>query len=325
MCPLPLVVWLLPVVIRIDAYKNLKIVIDLLIFMNLCRSAHTPPPMSKEELSSTVSIQLFNGETQSLTISLENIGSEDIETLELTSKILTTKGQFASPKVRAAVVLRYQWDSGTPMKSVFLCICVRCWGLRCFRFWRSSRAGLEFCSAVASFSLSSVNVPGWTCDVPQWSLSFHSVSCLCSAPARVILPPHPHPSFHRQSFRLCLCFSSKWKRCCFNNAELSKSCTLISSLTRLQSFVCGLSDIICVFKHQKTWKEFRFIRLSPCWLALHEVTKPLISQKSLSSCFVLFPTEIHPAVPRLDAGAALFAFTFFSRVRLCSDSEVRCS
>lgn len=48
--------------------------------------------MSKEELYSTVSVQLFNGETQQLTITLDNIGSEDIETLELTSKIVTTKG-----------------------------------------------------------------------------------------------------------------------------------------------------------------------------------------------------------------------------------------
>lgn len=49
--------------------------------------------MSKEELSSSVSVQLFNGETQQLTITLENIGSEDIESLELTSKIVTTKGK----------------------------------------------------------------------------------------------------------------------------------------------------------------------------------------------------------------------------------------
>ncbi|XP_035038021.1 trafficking protein particle complex subunit 9 isoform X2 [Hippoglossus stenolepis] len=67
---------------------------------SLPRSAHTPQPMSKEELSSTVSVQLFNGETQKMTITLENIGSEDIETLELTSKIVTTKekmfGEFLS-------------------------------------------------------------------------------------------------------------------------------------------------------------------------------------------------------------------------------------
>ncbi|XP_029369775.1 trafficking protein particle complex subunit 9 isoform X2 [Echeneis naucrates] len=67
---------------------------------SLPRSVHPPQPMSKEELSSTVSVQLFNGETQQLTITLENIGSEDIETLELTSKIVSTKekvfGNFLS-------------------------------------------------------------------------------------------------------------------------------------------------------------------------------------------------------------------------------------
>uniref|UniRef100_A0A669B2L3 Trafficking protein particle complex subunit 9 n=1 Tax=Oreochromis niloticus TaxID=8128 RepID=A0A669B2L3_ORENI len=60
---------------------------------SLPRSAYTPHPMSKEELSTSVSVQLFNGETQQLTITLENIGSEDIETLELTSKIVSTKGK----------------------------------------------------------------------------------------------------------------------------------------------------------------------------------------------------------------------------------------
>ncbi|XP_062265849.1 trafficking protein particle complex subunit 9 isoform X1 [Platichthys flesus] len=67
---------------------------------SLPRSAHMPHPMSKEELSSTVAVQLFNGETQQMTITLENIGSVDIETLELTSKIVTTKekmfGEFLS-------------------------------------------------------------------------------------------------------------------------------------------------------------------------------------------------------------------------------------
>uniref|UniRef100_A0A3Q0R101 Trafficking protein particle complex subunit 9 n=1 Tax=Amphilophus citrinellus TaxID=61819 RepID=A0A3Q0R101_AMPCI len=67
---------------------------------SLPRSAYTPHPMSKEELSSSVSVQLFNGETQQLAITLENIGSEDIETLELASKIVNTKekvfGEFLS-------------------------------------------------------------------------------------------------------------------------------------------------------------------------------------------------------------------------------------
>uniref|UniRef100_A0AAY5L0J4 Trafficking protein particle complex 9 n=1 Tax=Esox lucius TaxID=8010 RepID=A0AAY5L0J4_ESOLU len=57
---------------------------------SLPRSAHPLQP-SKEELSSSVSVQLFNGETQQLTITLENIGSEDLETLEITSKISNTK------------------------------------------------------------------------------------------------------------------------------------------------------------------------------------------------------------------------------------------
>ncbi|CAG5883929.1 unnamed protein product [Menidia menidia] len=67
---------------------------------SLPRSAHIAQPMSKEELSSSVSIQLFNGETQQLIITLENIGSEDIESLEVTSKLVTTKekvfGEFLS-------------------------------------------------------------------------------------------------------------------------------------------------------------------------------------------------------------------------------------
>uniref|UniRef100_A0A8C4H031 Trafficking protein particle complex subunit 9 n=1 Tax=Dicentrarchus labrax TaxID=13489 RepID=A0A8C4H031_DICLA len=74
---------------------------------SLPRSAHTPQPMTKEELSSTVSVQLFNGETQQLTITLENIGSEDIETLELTSKIVSTKekvfGEFLSWELEEAL------------------------------------------------------------------------------------------------------------------------------------------------------------------------------------------------------------------------------
>uniref|UniRef100_A0A673ZXS4 Trafficking protein particle complex subunit 9 n=1 Tax=Salmo trutta TaxID=8032 RepID=A0A673ZXS4_SALTR len=66
---------------------------------SLPRSAHPLQP-SKEELSSSVSVQLFNGETQQLTITLENIGSEDLESLEVTSKTCNTKeklfGEFLS-------------------------------------------------------------------------------------------------------------------------------------------------------------------------------------------------------------------------------------
>nr|XP_046219961.1 trafficking protein particle complex subunit 9-like [Oncorhynchus gorbuscha] len=57
---------------------------------SLPRSAHPLRP-SKEELSSSVSVQLFNGEIQQLTITLENIGSEDLKTLEVTSKTCNTK------------------------------------------------------------------------------------------------------------------------------------------------------------------------------------------------------------------------------------------
>lgn len=83
---------------------SLQSINEHIVFINLCRSAHTPQPLSKEELSSMVSIQLFNGETQQMTISLENIGSEDIETLELTSKTLSTKGQSSPSNVKAALV-----------------------------------------------------------------------------------------------------------------------------------------------------------------------------------------------------------------------------
>lgn len=66
-----------------------------------------------------MSIQLFNGESQQMTISLENIGSEDIETLELTSKTLGTKGQSSPSIVKLTltssdigeVVVRI-WDAG---------------------------------------------------------------------------------------------------------------------------------------------------------------------------------------------------------------------
>ncbi|XP_041739682.1 trafficking protein particle complex subunit 9 isoform X3 [Coregonus clupeaformis] len=73
---------------------------------SLPRSAHALQP-SKEELSSSVSVQLFNGETQQLTITLENIGSEDLETLEVTSKTCNTKeklfGEFLSWDLEEAV------------------------------------------------------------------------------------------------------------------------------------------------------------------------------------------------------------------------------
>lgn len=57
------------------------------------RSAHSLQPSSGDEISTNVSVQLYNGETQQLVIKLENIGMEPLEKLEVTSKILTTKGK----------------------------------------------------------------------------------------------------------------------------------------------------------------------------------------------------------------------------------------
>ncbi|XP_031441795.1 trafficking protein particle complex subunit 9 isoform X2 [Clupea harengus] len=70
---------------------------------SLPRSAHP----TSEDLSSSVSLQLFNGESQQLTITLENIGAENLETLELTSKTLSTKekllGKFLSWDLQEAL------------------------------------------------------------------------------------------------------------------------------------------------------------------------------------------------------------------------------
>ncbi|XP_058866218.1 trafficking protein particle complex subunit 9 isoform X1 [Acipenser ruthenus] len=67
---------------------------------SLPRSAHMLLPASGEEVSTSVSVQLFNGETRQLMIRLENIGAEPLETLELTSKTVHTKeklfGEFLS-------------------------------------------------------------------------------------------------------------------------------------------------------------------------------------------------------------------------------------
>lgn len=57
------------------------------------RSAHSLQPSSGDEVSTNVSVQLYNGETQHLVVKLENIGMEPLEKLEVTSKILTTKGR----------------------------------------------------------------------------------------------------------------------------------------------------------------------------------------------------------------------------------------
>ncbi|XP_033616755.1 trafficking protein particle complex subunit 9 isoform X2 [Fukomys damarensis] len=75
----------------------------LQISTSLPRSAHSLQPSSGDEISTNVSVQLYNGETQQLIITLENIGMEPLETLEVTSKILSTKeklyGDFLSWKL----------------------------------------------------------------------------------------------------------------------------------------------------------------------------------------------------------------------------------
>ncbi|KAK1788745.1 hypothetical protein P4O66_002557 [Electrophorus voltai] len=61
--------------------------------LQLSTSLPRAAQMCGEDLSSGVCLQLFNGETQQLTITLENIGSEDLHTLEVSSKTLTTKAR----------------------------------------------------------------------------------------------------------------------------------------------------------------------------------------------------------------------------------------
>ncbi|NXT08016.1 TPPC9 protein, partial [Prunella fulvescens] len=72
----------------------------LQISTSLPRSAHTLQPSSGDEISTNVSVQLFNGETQQLIIKLENIGTEPLEKLEVTAKTVNTKeklyGDFLS-------------------------------------------------------------------------------------------------------------------------------------------------------------------------------------------------------------------------------------
>ena len=68
-------------------------------FVTFCRSAHTLQPSSGDEISTSVSVQLYNGETQQLIIKLENIGTEPLETLEVTAKTVNTKGVYAVLKL----------------------------------------------------------------------------------------------------------------------------------------------------------------------------------------------------------------------------------
>ncbi|NXL51711.1 TPPC9 protein, partial [Podilymbus podiceps] len=75
----------------------------LQISTSLPRSAHTLQPSSGDEISTNVSVQLYNGETQQLIIKLENIGTEPLEKLEVTAKTVNTKeklyGDFLSWKL----------------------------------------------------------------------------------------------------------------------------------------------------------------------------------------------------------------------------------
>ncbi|XP_069777776.1 trafficking protein particle complex subunit 9 isoform X4 [Narcine bancroftii] len=58
----------------------------LQITTSLPRSAQTLVPLSGDEIFNSASVQLFNGELQQLTIKLENIGTEPLETLEISAK-----------------------------------------------------------------------------------------------------------------------------------------------------------------------------------------------------------------------------------------------
>ncbi|NP_001135612.1 trafficking protein particle complex subunit 9 [Xenopus tropicalis] len=66
----------------------------LQISTSLPRSAHALQPSSGDEVSTHVSVQLYNGETQKVIIKLENIGTEPLEKLEVTSKTVNTKEKF---------------------------------------------------------------------------------------------------------------------------------------------------------------------------------------------------------------------------------------
>ncbi|KAM6457563.1 trafficking protein particle complex subunit 9 isoform 2-T5 [Liasis olivaceus] len=66
----------------------------LQISTSLPRSARTLQPSSGDEITTSVSVQLYNGETQPLIIKLENIGTEPLEKLEVTSKMVNVKGKL---------------------------------------------------------------------------------------------------------------------------------------------------------------------------------------------------------------------------------------
>lgn len=94
------------------------------------RSAHALQPSSGDEISANVSVQLFNGESQRLVVTLENVGLEPLEKLEVSSKLLPTKGRcggclgpwggwrvrwpaHGAPVPRASCCL-FSWPSAVP-------------------------------------------------------------------------------------------------------------------------------------------------------------------------------------------------------------------
>lgn len=81
------------------------------------RSAHSLQPASGDEISTHVSVQLYNGETQQLVIKLENIGVEPLEKLEVTSKVLTSKGGCSRQ------VCPEQFISLFPEDTLFCAVC----------------------------------------------------------------------------------------------------------------------------------------------------------------------------------------------------------
>lgn len=75
----------------------------LQISTSLPRSARSLQPSSGDEVSTNVSVHLYNGEARQLVVTLENVGTEPLEKLEVTSRVLTTKeklyGDFLSWKL----------------------------------------------------------------------------------------------------------------------------------------------------------------------------------------------------------------------------------
>lgn len=124
-------------------------------------------PMMKEELSSSVSVQLFNGETQQLAITLANVGSEDIETLELSSKVVNTKGEFVlSLLIFNVFVFKVSVASSPQWKHLEGKRCGLKRAQRCFQSGRPlmfSSSGRLSAPGV-SYALSLARHPSYPCD-----------------------------------------------------------------------------------------------------------------------------------------------------------------